>query len=136
MNSAEFKVLRKKLEKTQRQIAQLLGTSIKAIHSYEQGWRSIPPHAERQILFLVAQKFTRQRPPCWTIRDCPAETDEQCPAREFHAGNLCWFINGTVCEGAVHRTWKEKMADCRTCEVFKKTFSHHAVNDCQEAGVS
>ena len=36
MTSKEFKKFRKKLEKTQRQTAQLLGVSIKAVHSYEQ----------------------------------------------------------------------------------------------------
>ena len=38
MDSKEFKKLREKLKKTQKQMAQLLGVSIKAIHSYEQGW--------------------------------------------------------------------------------------------------
>jgi len=133
MDAAEFKVLRKRLEKTQRQMAQLLGTSIKAIHSYEQGWRSIPPHAERQILFLVAQKLSRQRPPCWEVVNCHLEDDSQCPAREFNLGELCWFINGTVCEGAAQSTWKDKMACCRTCEVFKRTFSRLQAHDQQES---
>jgi DNA-binding XRE family transcriptional regulator len=43
MDSKEFIYFRKKLNKTQKQMAQLLGTSIKAIHSYEQGWRTVPP---------------------------------------------------------------------------------------------
>ena len=55
MDSAEFKHFRKKLKKTQRQMAQLLGTSIKAVHSYEQDWRSIPPHVERQMFFLISK---------------------------------------------------------------------------------
>ncbi|MCK5723736.1 MAG: transcriptional regulator, partial [Gammaproteobacteria bacterium] len=38
MNSKEFVAIRKRLNKTQKQMAQLLGSSIKAIHSYEQGW--------------------------------------------------------------------------------------------------
>jgi hypothetical protein len=37
-------------------MAQLLGTSIKAIHSYEQGWRTIPVHVERQLYFLLTRK--------------------------------------------------------------------------------
>jgi DNA-binding XRE family transcriptional regulator len=49
MNSQEFKSYRSKLSKTQKQMAQLLGTSLKAVHSYEQGWRSVPPAVERQI---------------------------------------------------------------------------------------
>ncbi|MDH3720234.1 MAG: helix-turn-helix domain-containing protein, partial [Desulfobacteraceae bacterium] len=49
MDSEEFAIFRKKLSKTQKQMASLLGVSIKAIHSYEQGWRSVPPHVERQM---------------------------------------------------------------------------------------
>jgi DNA-binding XRE family transcriptional regulator len=55
MDSKEFIYFRKRLNKTQKQIAQLLGTSLKAIHSYEQGWRSVPPYAEQQIFFLVSR---------------------------------------------------------------------------------
>ena len=57
MNNKQFSALRKRLEKTQKQMAQLLGVSIKAIHSYEQGWRSIPMHVERQLYFLLYRKF-------------------------------------------------------------------------------
>ena len=101
-------------------MAQLLGTSIKAVHSYEQGWRSIPPHAERQVYFLVSRlnKNSNERTPCWKVLGCPDERRNQCPAWEFHAGDLCWFINGTICEGRVHKTWKEKMKSCRSCTVL------------------
>jgi hypothetical protein len=43
----------------------------------------------------------------------------QCPAWEFQAGKLCWFINGTICEGEVQQNWQEKMKICRECEVLK-----------------
>ena len=125
MTDKEFSALRKKLEKTQKQMAQLLGTSIKAIHSYEQGWRTIPVHVERQLYFLITRKFFGNNgvQPCWDIRSCPQEQREQCPAWEFSTGDLCWFINGTICDGAVHDSWKEKMKLCRTCEVFKATLA-------------
>ena len=51
MDSKEFCYIRKKLNKTQKQMAQLLGTSVKAVHSYEQGWRKVPAYVERQIFF-------------------------------------------------------------------------------------
>ena len=54
MDSKGYIHYRNTLNKTQRQMAQLLGTSIKAIQSYEQGWRSVPPSAERQMFFLVS----------------------------------------------------------------------------------
>ncbi|MBC2710048.1 MAG: helix-turn-helix domain-containing protein [Desulfosarcina sp.] len=121
MKDKEFSSFRKKLKKTQKQMAQLLGTSIKAIHSYEQGWRTIPVHVERQFYFLLTRKWFGENgvKPCWDTRSCPQEQREQCPAWEFSTGDLCWFINGTICEGIVHDSWKEKMKLCRTCDVFK-----------------
>ena len=62
MNSKEFIYFRKKLNKTQKQMAQLLGTSLKAIHSYEQGWRSVPPSAERIAPALSRPKGTPALP--------------------------------------------------------------------------
>ena len=102
-------------------MSQLLGTSIKAIHSYEQGWRSIPVHVERQMLFLVTRMNckTNSSSPCWKRIDCPQERRQRCPAWEYQTGDLCWFINGTICEGYVNESWKEKMKNCRACEVLK-----------------
>ena len=120
MDSKEFIHLRKKLNKTQKQMAQLLGTSIKAIHSYEQAWRSVPASVERQMFFLLSRlgENRKRRKPCWTIKKCSRDQKKQCPAWEFKAGDLCWFINGTVCEGIIQKSWKEKMKICRSCEVF------------------
>ncbi len=42
MEKKELAKIRNYLGKTQKQMAQLLGTSLKAIKSYEQGWRNIP----------------------------------------------------------------------------------------------
>jgi putative transcriptional regulator len=124
MTSKEFKKFRKKLEKTQRQTAQLLGVSIKAVHSYEQGWRSVPAHVERQIFFLVSRlnKNIHDKMPCWDRKACPTEKKEMCPAWEFQAGDLCWFISGTICDGNIHKTWKDKMKLCRSCDVMKSIF--------------
>ena len=120
MDSAAFKKYRKQLQKTQREMAHLLGTSLKAIHSYEQGWRKIPTHVERQVLFLIASQrgLISGGAPCWEKKNCPPERRDRCPAWEFNTGELCWFINGTVCDGTVQRDWKQKMRLCKTCEVF------------------
>ena len=61
MEKEEFIAARTKLDKTQKEMAQLLGVSVKAIYSYEQGWRSIPTHAERQVFFLLSRKKGRAR---------------------------------------------------------------------------
>ena len=125
MEKEEFSHFRKKLNKTQKKMAELLGTSLKAVHSYEQGWRKVPTHVERQILFLAsrAKGNEKREKPCWLIKKCPPGIKKQCPAWEFDAGKLCWFINGTVCEGEVKKDWKEKMKICRSCEVFTPLLS-------------
>ena len=120
METQEFKDIRKQLQKTQEDMARLLGISVKAIRSYEQGWRSIPAHAERQLLFLAAKKAEILQPakPCWTVNKCSEERKEQCPAWEFRAGKLCWFINGTICNGTTQNDWREKIEICKRCKAF------------------
>lgn len=49
MDREIFSTLRAKLGKTQKALAELLGVSLKAVQSYEQGWRAIPMHVERQL---------------------------------------------------------------------------------------
>jgi len=121
MDKKEFKYFRKQLGKTQKQIAQLLGVSIKAIHSYEQGWRTIPGHIERQLFFLIIKKKGMENiKPCWQIINCSSDIRDRCPAFEFKCDKLCWFISGTICKGAPHKNWKEKIKICRACEVFQQ----------------
>ncbi len=100
--------------------SQLLETSIKAISSYEQGWRSVPVSVERQIYFLISRTKkdkTRTRN-WWAIKKCPTDQKKKCPAWKYHAGKLCWFISGTICAGEDQRSWREKMKICRECEVL------------------
>jgi len=42
----------------------------------------------------------------------------ECPAWEFQLGNLCWFVNGTICHGEAQEDWQKKMTLCRKCDVF------------------
>lgn len=119
MKKQEFIDIRTFLEKTQDQMAQLLGISLKAVQSFEQGWRNIPVHIERQALLLLAmKKGSKKRKPCWTVLKCPNDRKENCPAWELKCEELCWFINGTICQGKVQKDWKKKMNLCRKCEVF------------------
>jgi hypothetical protein len=121
MEIEKFIYYRKQLGLTQKNLAQLLAISIKTVHSYEQGWRNIPENIERQLFFLIStQKPTTLSPQlCWVIKKCPPQRKNQCPAWKFKAGHLCWFINGTICEGLVHKNWSEKIQICKECEVFK-----------------
>ena len=121
MDNTDFLDIRKRLGKTQKELAALLGTSLKAVSSYEQGWRGIPTHVERQILFLLSQKIRQQQPRknCWETKRCPERKRKRCPAWEFDAGQLCWFINGTICDSTTKNTWQEKITVCRECPVMK-----------------
>jgi DNA-binding XRE family transcriptional regulator len=121
MNKEEFSQIRHHLGKTQKEMARLLGISIKAVQSFEQGWRNVPVHTERQSLLLLSLKTsgTKRTRNCWTMKKCPQETKKCCPAWEFKAGRLCWCINGTICHGDVQKSWPQKMKICRKCEVFQ-----------------
>ena len=118
MTKEEFSLSRKKLGKTQKQLAELLGMSLKTIHSYEQGWRTIPTHIERQLYFLLINQRGRQDSltPCWEKKHC--EVKNQCPAWEFQSGHLCWFLCGTLCECTQDATQKDKLEICKACDIF------------------
>jgi DNA-binding XRE family transcriptional regulator len=119
MGRETFSHLRVKLGKTQKELARLLGVSLKAVQSYEQGWRAVPIHIERQLYFLaVSQRGDgrNKRKDCWVLKKCVHKKD--CPAWEFQAGHLCWFLNGTRCECTIDKKWREKMEICRNCEVL------------------
>ena len=118
MDKLEFRKSRKRLGKTQKQLSELLGMSLKTIHSYEQGWRTIPTHIERQLYFLLIQQRGRNNPltPCWDKKQC--DQKEACPAWEFQSGHLCWFLCGTLCEGTQDKDNKSKLSICRECEIF------------------
>jgi DNA-binding XRE family transcriptional regulator len=123
MDKKRFAKIRAHLGKTQKQVAQLMGTSAKAIESFEQGWRNITLHIERQLYFLLSRKAIMEgkRPVnCWELRKCPEQKREKCPAWEFRCGQLCWFINGTICNGEIQDSWQKKTKICKQCEVFQK----------------
>jgi len=120
MEKEDFVVARKKIGKTQREMSQLLGVSDKAIYSYEQGWRAIPMHVERQVYFLLSRKRGEQvrLKNCWVVKECPPKRREECPAYEYKAGKFCWMINGTFCQGKPQKNWKEKMKICQNCGII------------------
>ncbi|MGL1931557.1 MAG: helix-turn-helix transcriptional regulator [Desulfotalea sp.] len=121
MKSTDFKKFRKNLEKTQKEMSILLSVSLKAVSSYEQGWRKIPSHIERQVLYMLSH--TRKAPKlenCWKILKCPAQKRKKCPAWEFRSGARCWAINGTICQGKHQSTWEEKITYCHQCKVMKQ----------------
>jgi DNA-binding XRE family transcriptional regulator len=121
MTPQEFNNVRKTLGKSQRDLAKLIGTSLRSVQAYEQGWREVPPQIERMALFFLYQKLKGQDlvPPCWEMKDCSKKWRENCPAWEFQAQGPCWFLNGDFCVGKSCGSWGEKMKICSACEVFK-----------------
>ena len=121
MNSKEFSQARCFIGKTQNQLAQLLAISPKAIQSFEQGWRHIPPYVERQTLLLLTLKrsFHRNVEPCWDLTECPQEWRENCIVWEPKAGNFCRFTDGTFCQGHIQKSWSEKIQLCKRYEVYR-----------------
>jgi len=120
MDSIEFVRIRKTLKKTQKQLSELLGVSLKAVRSYEQGWRTIPVNVERLLYFLLSRTCYNADNSvlCWEVKECPEERKKNCPAWEFRSGHMCWFVNGTICEGTAQKNWQDKMKMCRSCEVL------------------
>ena len=124
MDKEEFSQYRNYLGKTQNELAKLLCVSQKAIQSFEQGWRKIPTSAERQLLFLLSLKKNIDRTinPCWESLNCPVEHRENCSVWELKAGDFCWFISGTYCQGKTQESWNKKIQLCRNCKVYKSIF--------------
>jgi len=121
MEKKEFSEIRQYLGKSQKQLGQILCVSTKAVQSFEQGWRNIPPYIERQILLLYSLKKSMDKNSqfCWEIIKCPDEWRDNCIVWELQAKHFCWFINGTFCQGEMHRHWEEKIKICRECEIFR-----------------
>jgi len=127
MDGRDFIRIRKKLGKTQVQLAQLLCVSPKAIQSFEQGWRQVPVHIERQILVLLSCSVSNDRniQPCWETKNCPVERRNNCVVWDLQVRHFCWFVSGTNCQGKTQKNWNEKLELCRDCEVFQSLLGKH-----------
>lgn len=119
MDKDLFAKARATLGKTQKELAELLGISLKAVQSYEQGWRTVPLHIQKQLFFLVVNQRSespKKRTCCWSARKCINK--QECPAWEFQAGHMCWFVNGTLCTYDAEQNGREKMDICREYPVL------------------
>jgi DNA-binding XRE family transcriptional regulator len=118
-----LKKIRTLLDKTQNELALLLGISVRAVQSYEQGWRKVPSHILRSmamLLFLNWRKSQTWISPCWDVKSCPADVREKCAAWNLRAGDICWLVNGTRCGETCDRSWEEKAARCAQCPVTER----------------
>ena len=130
MDTQEFTAIRHRLGKNQNQLAILLRLSPKTVQSVEQGWRNITTRIEREMLLLLSLKLKieKQYTNCWEIKKCPTEWRECCSAWEFQADHLCWYLNGTYCNGEYQADWRSKMQLCRSCQVFQDLITRAASN--------
>lgn len=104
---------------SQKEVAAHLGVSLKAVESYEQGWRPVPANIERLLYFLLFKLNSgalEGLEPCWTARACPPERQKGCSARLSNDGHYCWFLTGKVCSPP----WIEEggAQACRACTFF------------------
>lgn len=56
-------------------------------------------------------------PPCWELKNCPADRRQACPAFPDH-GNNCWMVTGTQCGGKTQGSYHDKMENCRRCAAY------------------
>jgi transcriptional regulator with XRE-family HTH domain len=121
MDKDEFAIIRKKLGKTQKEMATLLGISNKTVESYEQGLRNIPVNVER-ILYLLFFKLNREKLDekqlCWDKKGCALSTRSNCLAWLAKEGFYCWFITGKVC--AYENQSSQHPGTCFNCSFFKE----------------
>ncbi len=95
--AASVKDIRGMLGRTQLELATALGVSVKAVQSYEQGWRDVPVRVMIQLLVLLAlyRKHTMDDVPCWEIRKCTPAQRERCASFTMGRGQFCWFVGST-----------------------------------------
>jgi DNA-binding XRE family transcriptional regulator len=116
------KTLRREIGYSQRQMAELLGVSTKAIQSYEQGWRKTPPHVEQMVLLqaiLRRHRDLRKIPRCWNLNKCSPAVRRCCPSAKLRTPGFCWFITGTLCHGSPSGSWAAKRERCLQCKVME-----------------
>jgi DNA-binding XRE family transcriptional regulator len=117
-----LKAARQELGLSQAELARLVGFSIRAIQSCEQGWRKPGSALEHSVLLLLmahrnAEGITHLR--CWEVMDCPPERREQCITYRSGQGHLCWFLTGTLCTDERSGNWETKRPVCLQCPLFQ-----------------
>ena len=120
---AIVKRIRRSLGMTQATVARTLGVSIRAIQSYEQGWRETPTSVTLQMLVLASAYRTPAlgAKSCWEITGCSATQQSQCPCRHTN-GQLCWLVSGRMC-GASAGSEAASLQSCLDCLVVGRLLS-------------
>ena len=115
--------IRRALGKSQSELADLLGVSVRTVQSYEQGRRRTPPHVQELaglLLNIEWRKEHRKSQPCWKIRNCDLSMRAKCRAYQFRAGDICWLTTGNYCGGQKLKSRRAKLRKCQKCFVMKR----------------
>ena len=94
---SDLRVVREQLGKSQSEFAAMLGISVRAVQSYEQGWRGVPVGVRKlAALFYYFSWRSRQGylSPCWEAMDCDPAIRKRCAVHQLRAGEFCWLFNG------------------------------------------
>ena len=115
--------IRRSLGMTQGAVAKTLGVSIRAIQSYEQGWRKVPTPVVVQLLILAAahRLSALDGKPCWEVTGCPPHRRNKCPSSKTD-GRLCWFVSGRMC-GDESPDKGGDLGPCLECPVVQQLLS-------------
>lgn len=94
-----MRAVRDILRMTQADIARTLRVSVRAVQSYEQGWRNLPDPLAMQLLTLLAvyKNHPENGQACWQQTNCSAEARHACPGFRLTNGRFCWLVAGDVC---------------------------------------
>jgi len=123
----DLRSIRQALGKTQSEMAGLLSVSTRAVQSYEQGWRPVPPHVRKMAIFLlcVSRRHKGKVVPCWQIRKCSKRDRAACPAHQLGEGELCWLVTGDACPLAESASSEDKAERCAKCPVLMERLRAH-----------
>lgn len=119
----DLKAIRQELGLSQAALARLVGFSVRAIQSCEQGWRQPGPALEKAAILLLMAHRTRGRLNqfrCWeVIPDCDLSRCANCITYRSGQGHLCWYLSGTLCQQSREQPWEDKRRKCVNCKVFQ-----------------
>ncbi len=116
-----LKSIRLSLDVSQSEMAKLLNISVRAVQSYEQGWRPLPAHVQckaAMMLFLTWRKDQKRVVPCWELRGCSDDSKRECSAFRLNAGDFCWLLADACCRGQKLKNWEARVARCSKCDAM------------------
>lgn len=119
----DLKSIRDALDMSQGKFAELMNISIRAVQSYEQGWRTVPAHVQCKAAMMVYLGWRKDQvkvEPCWDICGCEEEKKATCNAFLMNAGDLCWLMTDSCCQGKKLKTWQAKINRCGKCPAMTR----------------